>query len=134
MANCIVLPRCIIAKGVMELPVERGRWKPQYLTCMSKQLLATDPIGIATVTFFGVVASSEIRVYYPDQTEAAGIESCAANQVLTWSIYQSDVTNTVIIRIIHPDYKIKEFTYLSSSGNTTLPVQQERDKWYSNPV
>ncbi len=95
---------------------------------------ATDPVGTTTVTFQGVTTGSEIRVYSPDG-EIAGIENCAASQVLTWPVYASgSPNNTVRIVIIHPDYKIKEFEYVSLVGNQSIPVQQERDKWYSNPV
>lgn len=96
--------------------------------------LPTDPIGTTTVTFSGVNASSEIRVYLPDGTAVAGIEDCAADQVLSWSVYSSgSPNNTVTIRIVSTAYKLKEFTYVSAVGATSLPVQQEPDKWYSNP-
>lgn len=96
--------------------------------------LPTDPVGTTDVTFDGVNAGSEIRVYLPDGTEAAGIESCAADQVLSWSVYApGSPNNTVTVRIVHPTYKIKEFDYTASTGAVSLPVQQEVDKWYSNP-
>lgn len=95
----------------------------------------TDPVGTTTVTFSGVNAGSEIRIYLPDTTEAAGIETCAADQTLSWPVYSAgSPNNTVRIVIVHPDYKIKEFNYTSIVGTQSLPVQQERDKWYSNPV
>lgn len=97
--------------------------------------LPDDPIGTATVTFNGVAAGGEIRVYDPDLNELAGIETCAANQGLTWPVYApGSPNNEVRIVIIHPDYKIKEFSYASSVGNQSISVQPERDKWYSNPV
>ena len=100
----------------------------------STQKLPTDPIGATIVTFDGVNAGSEIRVYLPGGTEAAGIESCAADQVLSWSVYApGSQNNTVTVRIVHPIYKIKEFDYTASTGDVILPVQQEVDKWYSNP-
>lgn len=96
--------------------------------------LPTDPIGTTTVTFSGINANSEIRVYLPDGTAVAGIEDCASDQVLSWSVYSSgNPNNTVTIRIVSTAYKLKEFTYVSSVGATSLPVQQEPDKWYSNP-
>lgn len=96
--------------------------------------LPTDPIGTTTVTFDGVNVGSEIRVYLPDGTEAAGIESCAVDQVLSWSVYApGSANNTVTVRIVHPTYKIKEFDYTASTGAVSLPIQQEIDKWYSNP-
>jgi hypothetical protein len=100
----------------------------------SAQKGPTDAVGSTTVTFSGVVATSEIRVYLPNGTEQAGIESCAADQVLTWPVYAiGESNNTVTIRIVHPDYKIKEFTYTSTLGNQSIPVQMERDKWFRNP-
>lgn len=94
----------------------------------------TDPIGTTTVTFDGVNAGSEIRVYLPDGTEVAGVETCDNNHVLNWSVYASgSANNTVRIVIVHPDYKIKEFSYTSRIGAQSIPVQQEPDKWYSNP-
>jgi hypothetical protein len=97
--------------------------------------LPTDPVGNANITFSGVNAGSEIRVYLPDTTEAAGIETCAADQLLSWQVYApGSPNNTVRVVIVHPDYKIKEFNYVSSVGSQSLPIQQERDKWYSNPV
>lgn len=98
------------------------------------QRLPTEPVGSTAVTFVGVHANSEIRVYLPDTTETAGVENCADDPVLSWSAYApGSANNTVRIVIVHPDYKIKEFNYVSSVGNQSLPVQQEPDKWYSNP-
>lgn len=97
--------------------------------------LATDPIGTTTVTFAGVNANSEIRVYLPDGTEVAGIEDCAANQALTWPVYAGgSPNNTVRVVVVNTAYKIKEFEYTVTLGNQSLPIQQEADKWYSNPV
>jgi len=96
--------------------------------------LPDDPIGFANVTFSGVVAGSEIRVYLPDMTEVAGVESGAADQSLSWDVYApGSPNNAVRIVIIHPSYKIKEFTYTATAGSQNIPVQQEPDKWYSNP-
>lgn len=97
--------------------------------------LPTDPIGSTTVSFDGVHAGSEIRVQLPDLSEAAGVETCDDNHVLTWSVYASgSANNTVRIVIVHPDYKIKEFSYTSRVGAQSIPVQQEIDKWFSNPA
>ena len=98
------------------------------------QRLPTDPIGTTTVTFSGVAAGSEIRVYLSDTTEVAGVESGTADQSLSWDVYApGSPNNTVRIVIIHPSYKIKEFTYTAAAGSQNIPVQQEPDKWYSNP-
>jgi hypothetical protein len=112
----------------------RGGHYISRLHPMSLQSLSTDPVGTTTVTFSGVNANSEIRVYLPDTTEVAGVELCSANHALTWSVYAGgSPNNTVRIVIVHPDYKIKEFMYTVALGNQSLPVQQELDKWYNNP-
>lgn len=95
----------------------------------------TDPVGTTSVTFDGVNAGSEIRIYLPDGTEVAGVETCDENHVLAWSVYApGSPNNTVRIVIVHLDYKIKEFTYVSRIGAQSIPVQQEPDKWRSNPA
>jgi len=107
----------------------------QGLGSYSVQKLPTDSIGNTTVTFQGVNANSEIRIYLPDGTEAAGVELCDANHVLTWGVYSpGSANNTVRVVVVHPDYKIKEFNYTAGLGNASLPIQQEPDKWYSNPA
>ena len=88
-----------------------------------------EPVS-TTVTFAGVNAGSEIRVYNSAGTELAGVETCDANHVLTWTVPIGDVT----IRIVHTAYKIKEFDYTSAAGAQSLPVQQDVDDWYSNPA
>lgn len=134
MANAMYAPRNPFFSGTMEYPVGRGKSNVNHLSPITRQTLPEDPVGTTTVTFTGVNANSEIRVYLPDATEVAGIETCAADQALTWSVYAGgSANNTVRIVIVHPDYKIKEFTYNVSLGNQSLPIQQELDKWYSNP-
>lgn len=104
------------------------------LVSISRGVLPSDPIGTTTVTFDGVVAGSEIRVYDPDLNELAGVESCTANHVLTWPVYAAgSPNNNVQIKIINTAYRIKDFPYTSKVGNQSIPVQMEPDKWFSNP-
>lgn len=100
------------------------------------QRLPTDAIGTATVTFKGVPAGSEIRVQYPDMSDAAGIESCAEDQVLSWNAYAAGSPNNMVrIVIIDLAYRIKEFTYETTGpGAQSIPIQPEPDKWFSNPA
>ena len=121
--------------GALSFPTQRGPFALGGMESISRQTLPTDPIGTTSTTFAGVNADCEIRVFLPNGTEVAGVESCVANQVLTWSVYApGSANNNVTIRIVGNAYKIKEFPYVSQLGNVTLPVQQELDKWYSNPV
>lgn len=88
-----------------------------------------------TVTFDGVVADSEIRVYTSSGTELAGVELCAENPSLTWPVYApGSPNNNLVIKVINLAYRIKVFPYQSIAGNQTIPVQMERDTWYSNPA
>lgn len=101
---------------------------------LSIERLPSEPVGTTAVTFAGVHANSEIRVYLPNGIEAAGVENCSADHVLTWGAYLvGNANNIVTIRIVHPSYKIKEFAYTTVAGVQSIPVQQEVDKWYSNP-
>jgi hypothetical protein len=111
-----------------------GRSRPLGLCGYSVTALPTDPIGTATVTFSGVNANSEIRVYRADGVESAGVELCDANHALTWSVYAPGANSIFRVVVVHPDYKIKEFTYTPTVGAQNLPIQQEADKWYSNPA
>ena len=105
------------------------------LSTTAIERLPTEPVGSTFVTFSGVNANSEIRVYLPDGTEVAGVEDCVANQVLSWGVYATgSANNTVTIRIVHFAYEIKEFDYASSAGARDLPVQQKVDKWARNPA
>lgn len=88
-----------------------------------------EPVS-TTVTFTGVNAGGEIRVYNSSGTELAGVESCSADHELTWTVPVGDVR----VVIVSTAYKIKEFDYTSIAGTQSLPIQQELDKWFSNPA
>lgn len=111
-----------------------GKSRPMGLLSYAVAPLPTDPIGQITVTFLGVKADSEVRIYYSNGGEAAGIESCAENPVLTWSVFSpGSPKNNVIIRIINFAYKIEEFNYTSAVGSTIIPIQHRPDPWAYNP-
>ena len=133
MSNAVVFDYYPDLAATVELPATRGRFVNAGLIQVVLQTLPTDPIGTTTVTFQGVNAGSEIRVL-SDGTEVAGIETCAANQALTWSVYAGgSPNNTVRVVVASTAYKLKEFEYTVSLGNQSLPIQQEIDKWYFNP-
>lgn len=103
---------------------------PVGVLARGRQRLPTDPIGTTSVTFDGVPAGNEIRIYDRDLNELAGVETCTANQILTWSVYASgSPKNNVQIKIFGIDYKIKDFPYTSRVGNQTVPVQMDTDPW-----
>lgn len=100
-----------------------------------RQRLPGEPLGNTVLTFEGVNAGSEIRMYLPSGAEAAGVESCSADHQLNCDFYGAgDPNNTLIIRIVHTAYKIKEFTFtVQPISAQSMPIQQEPDKWFSNP-
>lgn len=134
MGSAVFFSKVGYSMGAVSLPDIRGRSSVNHLVAFSRQSLPTDPIGTTTVTFDGVVAGSEIRVYDPDLNELAGVESCTANHVLTWPVYAAgSPNNNVQIKIINTAYRIKDFPYTSKVGSQSIPVQMEPDKWFSNP-
>lgn len=113
----------------------RGKWNNSGLTSISIQTLPTDPVGNTTITFSGVQAGSEIHVYLPDGTEVAGVESCAAGQVLTWPVYASgSANNTVSITIIKRGLRWQKFNYASKLGAQSIPIFPQPDLGYNNPA
>jgi len=120
--------------GTVAYPDGRGVMSVGFGAVLGRQSLPDDPIGQTQVTFSGIQAGTEIRVYLPDGTEVAGIESCAANQVLTWSVYAPGANSVVTVRLVNTAYRLKEFDYTPVVGTQSLPVQQEADRWYKNPV
>lgn len=99
------------------------------------QLLPTDPIGSCSVTFSGVNAGSEIHVYLPDGTEIAGVESCVENQTLIWSVYPvGSPNNTVQITIIKRGLRWQKFSYVSTVGDSSIPIFPQPDLGYNNPA
>ena len=135
MAGTMFSMSCIPQMATLvSYPENRGKWSSAGLVCISKQSLPDDPIGTTTVTFSGVKAGTEIRVYLPNGTEVAGVESCDANHVLSWPVYASGSPNNVFrISLLSLNYKNEDFDYTASVGHQSIPIQPKPDKWYSNP-
>lgn len=116
--------------------------KPPNAWCGAVNPLPGDmAVGTTTVTFSGVVVGSEIHVYLPDGdggsagTEVAGVESCSANQVLSWPVYApGSPNNTVFITIIKRGVGWLKFPFQSVVGSQLLPIFQRPDLGYSNPA
>ena len=134
MSNAMYFDSIVALGGTLEYLSTRRPFNVNGLVSLSRQGVDSDPVGTTTVTFSVINVGYEIRVYLPDGTEAAGVESCDANHVLTWTVYPTgNANNVVTVRIVNTAYKIKEFSYTAAEGAQTLPVQQELDKWYANP-
>lgn len=134
MANAIAFDGHAALASTFEWPTARGVFATAGLVKVSRQSLPTDPIGSATVTFSGVQAGTEIRVYLPDGTEAAGVEDCTADPVLTWPVYAAgSPNNSVFITLLKRGFRWQRFNYQSIVGSQTLPIFQIADLGYSNP-
>ena len=113
---------------------DRGIMLPVGQMSVGMARLPTDPIGTTTVTFSGVQAGTEIRVYLPDGTEIAGVEECTADPVLTWQVYAAgSPNNSVFITLLKRGFRWQRFNYHSIVGSQTLPIFQIADLGYSNP-
>lgn len=118
--------------GVVEIPSTRGILSIMNGYPFERQTLSTDPVKTISLTFSGVVPGSEIRIIDSLGNEAAGIESCVANQVLTLSLYSfGSPSNNVVVRIMSLGYVIVEIN-ITLSDDTTIPVQQRVDRNYLN--
>lgn len=121
--------------------IERGDVVDHGLYAIGSCRLPSDSIGSATVTFSGVNAGSEIRVYLPDGpdgsagTEVAGLDSCVANQQLTWDVYSAgSPNNNVWIHILKRGLRWMKFSYTSKVGAQSIPIFQNADLGYNNPA
>ena len=123
-------PSCLVTFS----GIATGKSRPMGVSVSAVAALPTDPIGTTTVTFSGVNAGTEIRVYLPDGTEVTGIEDCVANQSLPFSVYAPGVNSTMYITLLKRGYRWQRFNYTPVVGAQTLPIFQIVDLGYSNPV
>lgn len=87
-----------------------------------------------TLTFDGVPAGTEIRIY--DQlgasaVELAGVESSAANPSLT--VNYTGPGQVVWVTVASLTRKLQQFQLTVPAEDTTVPMQMSLDPWYSNP-
>jgi len=84
----------------------------------------------ALLTLTGLQNPSEVRVYEAGtQTEVAGQES------VTTGVFSATVSvASVDIHIVSLAYKILTLTSVDTTVNVSLPIQQQIDRNYSNPL
>ena len=102
-----------------------------YTTTTAEAQQVLYPLGNISIDFIGVHAGTEIRIFNESNVEVAGVENCVDNPNLTWSA-SSDGLFT--IRIISVEYGLEEFTYTATIGNHSIPIQQEIDPWFKDPI
>jgi hypothetical protein len=92
------------------------------------------PVYMATLSFSGLVAGTEIRVYRnSDGVELGGTEACSGT---TWSLdYEWPAANVEVnIAIVSLGYIDQWYTLVSlPQEGYAMVVQQQRDRQYLNP-
>ena len=83
----------------------------------------------------GIPAGSEVRCYTGSKgasaVEIGGIETSTGTSFL---FSHSSAGVAGFVHVIHPNYAIQEFDYTYQAANTSIPVQMQVDRWYSNPA
>jgi hypothetical protein len=85
------------------------------------------------ITLTGLQVNTEVRVFDAGTTDVVdGIEDVTGNNAFTFS---KGSGSSVDIRMIHVDYKYKTILgYVIPGTATSVPVEQEFDRNYENPV
>ena len=121
--------------------IQDGRSRSFGPLAVAINRMPNDPVGTTAVTFSGVVAGSEIRVYLPDgpngaaNTEVAGLDACVENQQLIWDVYSAgSPNNNVWVHILKRGLRWQKFSYTSKVGAQSIPIFQSTDLGYNNPA
>ena len=121
--------------------IQDGRSRSFDPLAVAINRMPNDPVGTTAVTFSGVVAGSEIRVYLPDgpngaaDTEVAGLDACVENQQLIWDVYSAgSPNNNVWVHILKRGLRWQKFSYTSKVGAQSIPIFQSTDLGYNNPA
>lgn len=78
-----------------------------------------------------LITGSEIRIFTGNTYEIAGIES-STNTFTYQYTYTSDFDVDIVVHNISYVY-IRIYGFTLSNSNSTLPIQQQKDRWYENP-
>lgn len=91
------------------------------------------PLDGYALTLSGLPHEAEVRCYVGAKdgtaTEIGGTET--SGTTFTFTHYSAGQSG--FIHVIHPDYKLKEFDYTYAASDREIPMQMDRDTWYSNP-
>ncbi len=85
-----------------------------------------------TFKLTGLVDNTEVRIYTSDlATELYGIENSSGGTVIY--SYSSTVTGAIVM-IYAVSYEQIRFTIDLDGSDISIPVQQQKDRWYKNPT
>lgn len=134
MANAMFMPRCPYFAGTMEYPVARGRANVNHLSPITRQLLATDPIGNTTLTLQNVVTGSHIQIETQDGTVTRLFDTyTTGDPAITLDVYQAgSALNDLRIKIrkgsASPYYLPYETQVTASTTPISIYVSQISDE------
>jgi len=102
------------------------------LTYLNGVSASTSIVSSVIITLTGLVSSSEVRVYDAGTTtELDGIENSGTSFEFTLNNAVYPYVDVVIHHLDYKYYRVSNYEVPSTS--TSLPIAQEKDRWYSNP-
>lgn len=132
--NAMYFDSAVSLATTIEYPTSRGPIVNSAGIMLSLAKIPSDPLGVTTVTFSGVVPGTEIAVIDSNGNIVADVENCVANQQIALPFYQSgNSLNDVTFRLISLQYVDQDISFTLTPSNVTVPVQQRIDRNYLNP-
>jgi hypothetical protein len=84
------------------------------------------------LTLTNLVSGSEVRIYTAGtQTELSGVEDSALSHQYPYTYAASTYVDMVIHHVDYVYIRLENYLLLDTS--TSIPIQQQSDRWYSNP-
>ncbi len=137
------------AKGVKfsEMRMTRDNTLPiNYYKVM--MALESNPIGIVvpgtpetssvknTIKFTGLIPGTEVRIYDRNSDGSAGDEIAGVEDSLEEFSFEFEFSSAfdVIVRILHLDYVMITYEKITITGDMTIPVQQQFDRNFYDPI
>jgi hypothetical protein len=85
-----------------------------------------------TLTITGLINGSEVRIYtHGTTTELSGVESSGTSHAYAYNYAAGAYVDIVVLALGYLYLRIDN--YLLTNGDASLPVQQQKDRQYSNP-
>jgi hypothetical protein len=84
------------------------------------------------LTLTGLVSGSEVRIYEAGTTtELKGVEECSTTFQYPYNFVSDTYIDIVVHHVNYVYYDVRGYELPNTSS--PFPIQQQRDRWYSNP-
>jgi len=91
-----------------------------------------DIIVSVTLTLTGLISGSEVRIFIAGTTtELSGVESSGTTFEYSYNYTPNTYVDIVVHHVDYVYYRIDNYELPSNSAS--IPIQQQWDRWYSNP-